>query len=141
MTMTARDTIDSYSQRGDTVIAHPAAAFYSDGSLHASNRPRPGMPAQVAPEAPREAPLPFVGVARQLAGKEAARLRAQAARGRDEINGRFTFSWNGSQISDPATITMRSRLAAEIDAAEAEADRIDCLDDGAVRAWAASYVR
>jgi hypothetical protein len=132
-----RDTVDQLTQRGDHAIGHAAAAMYSDGSLTSFGRPRPGMPAQAAPEA-LDVPLPMLGVSRQLAGKEAARLRAQAGRGRAELAGRYTFNWSGQQISDRAILNQRAELVAACEAATAEAERLDRLSDAGVREWARS---
>jgi hypothetical protein len=121
---------------GDTVIGH-TASFYSDGSLNAFGRPRPGGPVQEAAAAP-EAPLPMTGVSRQLAGTEIQRLRAQAEAGRRDLQGRYFFTASGAQVSDPAVLAMRAELAAEVDAAEAEAERLANMTDDQVRAWAGS---
>ena len=123
---------------GDVVIGHEAA-FYRDGSLTASQRPRPVVPGYEVPQAaPAEAPLPMTGVARAVAGKEVNRLRAQVEGGRRDLAARFTFGVQGQQISDPAMLAMRAELVAQIDAAAAEADRLNGLDDLAVRQWAHS---
>jgi hypothetical protein len=127
--------LDAYSQ-GDTIIGHEAA-FYRDGSLTATNRPRPGVPGYEAlPEAPAEPALPMAHVARQHAGKEIARLAYQVEAGRRDLAQRFTFGVQGQQISDPGMLAMRAELVAQLDATEAEISRLSSLDDHEVCVWA-----
>lgn len=128
--------LDAFSQ-GDTIIGHEAA-FYRDGSLTASHRPRPGVPGQETPQtaAPAQPALPMIGVARHHIGREIQRLSCRAEAGRRELTQRFTFGVQGQQISDPAMLNMRKELVAQIEAAEAEADRLSGLDEHQVRVWA-----
>jgi hypothetical protein len=139
------DVIDTLSQRGDVVVGHDPEAVqaYRDAAAVVRQRqesglPPEGSPVRQAPVAPSEAPLPSPGVARQVAGREIQRLRALAGSGRRELASRYTFGWNGQQISDPAVIAMRTELAAQVEAAEAEAARLDGLGDYETQVWAAS---
>ena len=128
---------------GDTVLGHSqeVAQAYRDAAAAHRQRQESGIhpagsPVRSQPPAPPEAPLPMLGVARQVAGKEVNRLKAQAEAGQRDLNGRFTFGWNGQQISDPAVIAMRKELVAQIGATEAEIERLESMDDLAVRQWA-----
>jgi hypothetical protein len=128
--------LDAYSQ-GDTIIGHEAS-FYRDGSLTATNRPRPGVPGYEVPQeaAPEAPPLPTVQVAKAHLGREIQRLACRAEAGRRDLGQRFVFTAQGAQVSDPALLAMRAQLMAEIEATEAEIARLDGLDDLGVRQWA-----
>jgi hypothetical protein len=52
------------------------------------------------------------------------------------VEGRFVFTAAGFQVSDPVQLSMRAELVAQVEAAEAEADRLQGLDDLACREWA-----
>jgi hypothetical protein len=124
--------------RGDVAIGH-TPRFYSDGSLTAYGRPRPGLPVQEPSAAASEPPLPAIYVARQHLGREIERLRDQADAGRRDLQGRYVFTASGSQISEPGTLAMRAELAAQVEAAAQEADRLAELDDHQAQVWARDH--
>lgn len=131
---------DAFNTTGDTILGlRPATPEWAENVAMQQSGLPPKNAREVKPEpaapsaAPSEAPLPMLGVARARVGTEIIRLRAQAEAGRRELQSRFVFAANGFQISDPVVIEMRTRLAADIQAAEAEADRLDRLDDQALR--------
>jgi hypothetical protein len=111
------------------------------GILEQHARQASGVPPQgareVAPEpaAPEGPALPSVHVAQQHAGREIGRLRAQVEAGRRDL-GRYVWTASGSQVSDPGVLAMRAELAAQVEAADAEASRLENMDDLAVRQWA-----
>jgi len=134
------DVRDSLSTAGDVILgARPATPQFTEQR----NRQASGVPPKGArevapePEAPEAPALPFTHVAQQHAGREIGRLRAQVEAGRRDL-GRYVWTANGAQVSDPAVLTMRAELAAQVDAAEAEADRLNSMTDDQVCRWAAS---
>jgi hypothetical protein len=129
---------DAYSP-GDSVIIHDAETTqgYREAAQEAA-RKGPGKVIPSRQPAIQAGSLPTVGVARQVANREVGRLRAQAEAGQRDLTGRFTFTASGQQLSDPVQIGMRTRLAADIEAATEEANRLAGLDDVAVRQWAFS---
>jgi hypothetical protein len=142
-----KDPFDAFNPPSDApVIVHDdaTAQAYRDAAAAVRQRQDSGLPPEGArqikpePAAPPEAPLPFAHVARQVAAREIGRLRAQAEAGRRDLANRFTFGWNGQQVSDPAVLNMKRELAQQVEAAEAEAARLSSLDDDQVRRWASA---
>jgi hypothetical protein len=136
--------IDTYSAKGDLVVSHAPEAVQAirDAAAAVRQRQESGLPpqgSQAVPQAPAPSGLglPSIQVSRAIAGHEIQRLRALAESGRRDLAGRFTFTASGAQISDPAVIAQRAELAAQVDAAEAEAGRLDGLDDLDTQRWAA----
>ena len=130
-------TVDTFTAKGDVILAHDpeVAKGYREAAREAAQR-GPGRVIPSSQPAPRAESLPSPGVARQVANREVQRLRAQAEAGRRDLQGRFVWTASGAQVSDPAQLAMRAQLAAEVDAAAAEADRLSGLDDHAAQVWA-----
>ena len=114
---------------GDTVIGHEAA-FYKDGSLTASHRPRPGVPGQGASQEAPTPQLPMSGVANAAVGRHLARLREQVAGMQRDLE-RGCIGAGGNVVEH---LVIRQREMREhIAAVQAEIERIGAMDDLAVR--------
>jgi hypothetical protein len=132
-------TQDAYTALGDTVIGHTdeAAQPYRDAAADVRRRQQSGMaPASArvqAAQAPAEAPLPMIGVARQVAGRRIQELKQQAEGIERELQ-RGCVGAGGNVTEYLVTRQREARsFLADINA---EIDRINTLDDDAVRRFA-----
>jgi hypothetical protein len=133
--------VDAFNPPADgPVILHDdaTAAAYKAATEDARQRHRSGLPpasarGQQAVQAPAEAPLPLLGVARAVAGREIGRLKAEvAAIERDLQRG---IVGPGGNVSEHL-VTRQREARAYLEQVRAEVERIDSMDDEQVRRFA-----
>jgi hypothetical protein len=118
---------------GDTIIGHEAA-FYRDGSLTASHRPRPAVPGYEAPQAaPSEPALPMLGVARAVAGRHIQKLRAEA--GNIERDLQRGIIGPGGNVTEHL-VTRQREARVYLEQVQEEITRLEQMTDEQVRQFA-----
>lgn len=133
-------TQDAYSAQGDTVIGHTpeAAQAYREAAEEAARRQASGLPPQGSPVTsrpvvPSEAPLPAIGVARAVAGREIGRLKASAAAIERDLQRGCTGM--GGTVTE-YLVTRQREARASLEGILAEIVRLESLDDEQVRKFA-----
>jgi hypothetical protein len=137
-----RDVIDTYSQAGDTVIAHDevTAQAYRNAAAVARQRqesglPPEGSPVRVTTEGPSEAPLPYLHVAEQVRGAKLRELETAKHRLEQDLS-RSAFGASGFPVTDPGRIQMRQDQERGIELLSDQIDQLRGLEGDALRKWA-----
>jgi len=123
---------DAFSM-GDTFIGHSpeAARPYRDASMEAMRRREAGIPGQETAQAAPAAPsLPMLGVARAKLGNHLSLLRQKAA-GLERFLSSPPIGIGGQPVSH--LIEQHRQARGELQALQAEIERINSLDDDATR--------
>jgi hypothetical protein len=131
------DTVDTLTTRGDTIVGGRPGEGVMYRDTTSWGQPRPGVPGYDPPEpaVPSEPALPMLTVARATVGRHLGLLREQAA-GLERDISRGVIGMHGQLV--PHLVERQQAAREALEAIHAEIERIEAMDELAVRQLAYS---